>query len=218
MKIVDEFPALKLLNTNGIPVVSAGLARSRKEALDLAAKAGYPVVLKISSEKAAHKTEIGGVILDIKNEEECAAAWDTIIEKALKAGLTFPDTLRGISVQPMVKKEAEFIIGGMRDPAFGPVVMFGLGGIYTELYKDVSFRLAPINRREALSMIIDTKAGKILEGFRTGVKIDPADLVTALVKTAELLAREEEIKEIDINPFVVTREGGMALDGLITYF
>lgn len=218
MKIVDEYPSLEFLKERGIPVVPAEIARTEAEALTLSSQAGYPVVFKISSEKVAHKTELGGVILNIKTPTEALSAWNTLMERAHKAGLSIPETLRGIAVQPMVKQESEFIIGATRDTAFGPIVMFGLGGIYTELYKDVAFRLAPVTPRQALGMIMETKAGKILEGFRTGRRTDPADLVNTLVKVSEIMAEKGEIKEIDINPFVLTQDRGIALDCLITYF
>jgi len=223
MKNLDEFPALALLGEIGIPTVRYELAVSEDEAVAAAARIGYPVAIKISAEKILHKTELGGVALGIANDAEARAAYRRLVAKAATAGVV-PGPgggLRGVLVQEMVSGGSEFIIGGFRDPGFGPAIMFGLGGIYTELFKDTSFRLAPVDQAEAERMILETKAKALVAGFRGAAALDLAALSGALARLSRRMAASDEILEFDINPFVAlpAKDGKpartIALDALI---
>ena len=202
MRNLDEFPALALLGEIGIPTVRYELAVSENEAVAAAARIGYPVAIKISAEKILHKTELGGVALGIANEAEVRAAYKRLVAKAATAGVLPGGGLRGVLVQEMVSGGSEFIIGGFRDPGFGPAIMFGLGGIYTELFKDASFRLAPIDEAEAGRMILETKAKALVAGFRGAASLDLAALSGALARLSQRMAASDDILEFDINPFV----------------
>ena len=202
MRNLDEFPALALLADIGIPTVKHALAVSEDEAVAAAARIGYPVAIKISAEKILHKTELGGVALGIAGEEAVRAAYRRLVAKAEAAGVAPADGLRGVLVQEMVGGGSEFIIGGFRDQGFGPAIMFGLGGIYTELFKDASFRLAPVDAAEAERMILETKAKALVAGFRGASPLDIAALSGAIARLSERMAASDDILEFDINPFV----------------
>ena len=216
MKILDEYPAAQMLMDAGIPFAAMELASTPYEAIAASGRIGYPVVMKLSSAELTHKTEYGGVKVGISDDADCKTAWDELMTGAGKAGLDFPGSLRGILVQKMSSGGTEFIIGGKRDPAFGPVVMFGLGGIYTELFGEVSFRLAPFELQEAEKMVRRTKAAALLEGFRGEQPLAGDVLYRALVSVSQCMAENPDIEELDINPFVLDRDGGVALDALIT--
>jgi len=214
MKNLDEFPALKFLGDYGIPTVAHRLVATESEACAAAAELGYPVVLKISSEKALHKTELGGVRLNLKSEDEVVESYRFLMERAAKAGISVDTGLRGVLVQEMVSGGFEFILGGFRDQGFGPVIMFGLGGIYTELFKDAVFRLAPFDAGEAGRMVRETKAGALIDGFRGALPRDFDSLCATIARLSTMMCESEEILEFDINPFIVTSERSLALDAL----
>lgn len=217
MRTLDEYPALGLLESRGIPVAARGLAVSEDEAAEAASRLGFPVVLKISAPDALHKTEIGGVIVGLRDEAEVRAAYRTLRERAAAAGLKPDDGLRGILVQEMVRGGFEFILGGYRDPGFGAVIMFGLGGIFTELMKDAAFRLAPIDEAEAKRMVLETRASGLANGFRGAAPLDLGPLCKTLSDLSRLMAESEDILEFDVNPFVVTSGRSFAVDALFTY-
>jgi hypothetical protein len=154
------------------------------------------------------------VIVQIEDRAGIEESWDVLMKRAEKAGLRDVD-VRGVLVQKMVRADAEFIIGGYRDPSFGATVMFGVGGVMTELYKDVAFRLAPIDIREAERLIDDTNAPRILEGYRSKKRLSRENLVKTLVQVSHILSEDESVAELDINPFVVVDRDGYALDALI---
>ena len=153
--ILTEFESKKILKQAGIPVVETKLAKTQKEAVSLSQKIGFPVVLKIVSPDVIHKSDSGGVKLSLNNVTEVKKAYDEILKKVKKQ---YPDAvIHGVSLQKMVRPGAEVIIGTSKDPQFGPVIMFGLGGIFVELLKDVSFRVIPAEQRDAPEMIKEIK-------------------------------------------------------------
>ncbi len=215
MRLLDELEAFALLAAEGFPVVRHELAASLPQALAAARRIGWPVALKLSSERLAHKTEAGGVRLGLRGEAELEEAWAALSAAAAARGLRPGDGLRGLLVEEMVRGGAEFIIGGLRDAAFGPTVMFGLGGVLTELVGDASFRLAPVDAAEARRMIGETRAPRLLAGFRRAPPLPAQPLVEAIVKVSEILAADGRIEELDVNPFLLTPEAGRAADALV---
>ena len=216
MKILDEYPAARLLMEAGIPFAEMELASTPDEAIAAAGRIGYPVVMKLSSSELTHKTEYGGVKVGITDDNACVKAWKELTAGAEKAGLTFPGSLRGILVQKMASGGTELIIGGRRDEAFGPVVMFGLGGIYTELFRETSFRLAPFNVQEAEKMVRNTRVAALVDGFRGSGPLAGSVLYETLAGVSRLLDERDDILELDVNPFLLGEEKGIALDALIT--
>lgn len=195
----DLLGGLGLLASYGIPVVRSEFAKTREEAIVASRSIGYPVAMKISSLKISHKTEVEGVRIDIENDSEAGGYFDMIKGK-------LGGDLDGVIVQPMAPGR-EIIVGVKRDESFGPMLMFGLGGVYTEVIKDVAFRFAPIDRDEALEMMMETRAFKTLTGYREFPKLDIAAVADVLVNLSRLVTEHPEIKELDINPLMVMREG-----------
>ncbi|MFA6896757.1 MAG: acetate--CoA ligase family protein [Patescibacteria group bacterium] len=195
----DFIEALQLLQDHGISVAKSKVAYSGDEAVRIAKEIGYPVAMKIFSKKISHKTEVEGVKIDIKNDLEVCEYFDRIKSK-------LGDELDGMILQPMVAGR-EIILGVTKEGNFGHMLMFGLGGVYTEVVKDVAFRFAPIDRDEALEMIRETKSFKTLTGYREFPKMDIEALADALVGLSSLVVHHPEIKEMDINPLIVQKEG-----------
>lgn len=191
-----------LLKKYGIPVAKNAFAKNPTEAAAAAKKIGYPVALKLSSEKALHKTEKGAVALGIQNEGALLS----------EAGRLFSIDPEGqVLVQEMLKPRAEFIVGGKTDPQFGQIVLFGLGGIFVEVLKDKSIRICPIEEEEALIMIRELRTYPILAGARGGVAADEAKLA-GIIAGASRLMEKEKLSELYINPLVWTKEGFIAAD------
>ena len=213
---VSEYEAKRVLAAAGIPVVEERLAQSAEEAVSAASELGYPVVLKIASPDIQHKSEIGGVALNLESAEAVEEAYGTLLERARQHQ---PEArMDGILVAPMVKGGVETILGVNRDPVFGPVVLFGLGGIFVEVMKDVTFRLAPFSVEEAHAMIREVKGFPLLEGVRGQPPADIEALARALAQLSVFAAaHEEELETLDLNPFIVLPEGqgALAVDALI---
>lgn len=207
-KALSEFDSKELIRLSGVATVREKLARSREEALQFASELGYPVVLKGCSDRLLHKTEKGMVKLNLKNADEVAAAYDDIISRD-DIGLD------GVLVQEMIRGDREFVMGLMRDPQFGPCVMFGLGGIFTEVLKDTSFRIAPLTAIDAGEMLDEIRAKDILDEFRGSPAVDRDALVKALVGLGNLAVTNPEIAEIDINPVIVHGNRPIAVDALV---
>jgi acyl-CoA synthetase (NDP forming) len=214
MASIGEGEAKRILKSAGIPVVKSVLARSPDEAVRAAKQLGYPVVLKVSSPDIAHKSEMGGVMLDLKDADAVKKAFAELNVRAAKYR---PDTqLDGILVSPIITGGVECILGVNRDPVFGPVVAFGLGGIFVEIIQDSALRLAPFAHDEAKQMIRAIKGFPLLDGARGRPKLDQNALADALVRLSVFAnANAEHIESIDINPFMVLPKGGMAVDALI---
>ncbi|ABL87663.1 acetyl-CoA synthetase (ADP-forming) beta subunit [Pyrobaculum islandicum DSM 4184] len=199
-----EDEALALLKAYGIPTPDFALARDEEEAVKLAEQIGYPVAVKIVSPQIVHKTDVGGVILGVSNEREVREACVQIKEIIKKVPYA---ELEGVLIQKMVPKGVELIIGTVYDEIFGHVILFGLGGIYTEVYKDVSMRIVPITEEDAWEMIREVKAYRILTGYRGMPPRDVAAVVDILVKFSRLVQENPEIREADLNPVIALEEG-----------
>ncbi|HZK17794.1 MAG TPA: acetate--CoA ligase family protein [Clostridia bacterium] len=202
---------LDLLKAYGIPAIESVNAANKEEALEVAGKIGYPVVIKIRSPQISHKSDVGGVHVNIKDEDELRVAYDQMMAKVAEA---VPGAvIEGVLVQPFRTEGVEVIVGGKRDPEFGPVIIFGSGGIYTELFKDVTFRIEPIDHKTAGAMIKETKAYRLLTGFRGAEPCDVETLVDCIVRLGRLMTDCDDIQEIDINPLLVSPGGVVAVDG-----
>ena len=207
--VLTEVEAKELAKKYGIPVPRGGLAKNVDEALKIAEEIGYPVVLKIVSPDILHKTDVGGVKVGISSPEELKKAFEEIMENVKK---NKPDAkIVGILVEEMIPGGYEVIIGGKYDETFKHVIMFGgVGGIFVELFKDVSFRLAPIDEKEAERMMKETIGYKVLKGFR-GIKGDIEALKKMIANVSEMLVKED-ILELDLNPVKVFPDRVVALD------
>jgi len=200
-----ESEAYEVLRAYRFPVVRSRLARSKEEAKAAARRIGFPVVLKIASPDIIHKVDYGGVRLDLKTEDEVESAYREILDNIRRRQ---PEArISGLMVEEMARPGKEVILGMNRDAQFGPILMFGLGGIYVEALEDVSFRLAPIREYSALAMIKKTKAHKILDGFRGGPVYDIQAIAECLLRLSQLVVDFEEIRELDINPLLVYEKG-----------
>jgi acyl-CoA synthetase (NDP forming) len=208
-----EHEAKKLFALYDMPVTQIHVAESEDDAVDAAEKIGYPIVLKIVSPQILHKSDAGGVIVGVEDERGIRDGYNKIIEnaKAYKADAE----ITGILVQEMAPKGTEIIVGSTTDPTFGPTLMFGLGGIFVEILKDVSFRVAPITERDAAEMIEEIKAVKILEGARGMPPCHKPTLADILYKTSEMLMDCPEIKELDMNPILAYPDGARIVDARI---
>ncbi|MCH8091454.1 MAG: acetate--CoA ligase family protein [Proteobacteria bacterium] len=202
--------AKKVCDAYAIPVPKEGLATSADEAVKLAGEIGYPAVLKIVSEDILHKTEAGGVLTGLGDAEAVAKGYDTIIANAKdhKAGAD----IAGVQVQEMLPPAQEVIVGAVTDPSFGKVVAFGLGGVLVEVLKDVTFRLAPTDRTNAISMIEGIRAAEILRGVRGAKPVDREALVSIIISVSQLVDDFPEISEIDLNPVFARADGATAVD------
>ena len=194
----------------GIATPKEGVAKTAAEVAKMATAMGFPVVLKIVSPEILHKTEAGGVLVGIKSAEEAEKGFATIMANAAKYNAKA--TLQGIQVQQMLAGGQEVIIGAVTDPAFGKLVAFGLGGILVEVLKDITFRLAPATRDDALSMLDGIAAGEILKGVRGSDPVDRTALATMIVNVSQLIADFPEISEMDLNPVFATKSGAIAAD------
>ena len=210
--VLGEAESRPLLQAYGIPLVPAEMAGTPEKAVEAASRLGFPVVMKIVSPQLLHKSDAGGIRLNLKNEEEVFIAYSEMIQTIHNAR---PDAqIDGVMVEKMAPKGQEVIIGMRRDPGFGPLMMFGLGGIYVELFKDVAFRVAPLTRREAREMIDQTRAGRLLTGFRGSAPADVDAVVDVLLRLSQISLDFPQIDEIEINPLLVYEKGrgAVALD------
>jgi acetyltransferase len=201
---------MEIFKAYGIPVVKTIWAKNADEAARAAAKIGYPVVMKIVSQKISHKTDVGGVRLNIKNELRLREEYKEIVSSLRRQGSK-------VVIQPMLKKGWELILGAKQDPNFGPVVLAGLGGIFVEIFKDTSIRVAPIGKDDPGKMLAELKGYAILQGARGDKPYDIKAAENAISKLVRLISDFPEIKEIDINPFYILHKGGggFALDARI---
>jgi len=211
--ILTEFESKKILKQAGIPVVETKLAKTQKEAVSLSQKMSFPVALKIVSPDVIHKSDSGGVKLSLNSVTEVKKAYDEILKKVKKQ---YPDAvIHGVSVQKMVQPGTEVIVGTSKDPQFGPVIMFGLGGIFVELLKDVSFRVIPVEQRDAQEMIKEIKGYPLLQGFRGKEPASLSALVEIILKISKLMEENPQIKELELNPIFAYRNKAVAVDARI---
>jgi len=212
-KYLNEIESKQLLKEAGVPTTDTRLATSRAEAVALAREIGFPIVLKIISPDIVHKSDIGGVKVGLADSAAVGTAYDEILAAAR---VKQPGSrIDGVSVQNMARPGVEVIIGMSKDPQFGPVLMFGMGGILVELLKDVSFRIVPITQRDAGKMIKEIRSFPLLEGYRGSEPADIRALEDILLKISALVAKNPEIKEMDINPVFARRDDAIAVDARI---
>jgi len=205
---LSEYESKQILASYGIPVTPEELITKPEDLSEAIYKIGYPLVMKGCAAEIAHKTEKGLIRVDVRNEEEALTAYKEIT--AAMDGIE-----KAVLVQQMIKGQRELVVGLTRDPQFGPCVMFGLGGIFTEILEDTSFRVAPIETRDALEMIQEIKARKILEAIRGMEPVDKDMLADILIAIGRLGIENEAVKEIDINPLIISRGQPVAVDALV---
>jgi acetyltransferase len=209
---IGDAEARAILTAYGLQIPPSDLAETPDKAAEIAGRMGYPVVLKIASPDILHKTDVGGVKVGLDNAGDVRDAFDLITYRAQRY---LPEArLRGCLVQKMVPPGLEVLIGMNRDPQFGPLLTFGLGGIYVETLKDVAFRIAPIARPEAEEMLAEIRARALLDGVRGKPPVDKAALVDAMLRVSQMVIDFPEITELDINPYTVYEagRGGVAID------
>ena len=211
--VLSEVEAKALLASAGIPVVEAKLATTADEAASVANELGYPVALKIVSQQITHKSDVGGVVLNIEDADAVRAAFAEISKAGKKADAKAQ--IDGVSVQRMAEPGVEVITGMTMDPQFGPVLMFGLGGVLVEVLKDVAFRIVPITRRDASQMIREIQGFPILEGHRGAEPSDIGALEALLVQLSEFIEAHPDIVELDLNPVFAYPKGAVAVDARI---
>src|SRR5208283_3056163 len=212
-KALLEPEAKQICMEYGIPVTKFKVASNETQAAAYAAEIGYPVVLKIVSPDVIHKSDAGGVIVDLKNASDVGNAYRKILENVKKYDANAK--IVGILVQEMAPASTETIVGAIKDPQFGQTIMFGLGGIFVELLKDVNFRIAPITADDAKEMITQLKAYPLLKGFRNTPPADIDALIAILVSVSRLVTENPEIKELDLNPVLAYQTGAKTVDARI---
>ncbi|HYB19855.1 MAG TPA: acetate--CoA ligase family protein [Thermodesulfobacteriota bacterium] len=208
-KTLSEYDSKRLLGSYGFPIVREKLVNSRAGATKAAKEIGLPVVLKACSPEVAHKTEKKLIEIDLRSIKEVERAYEAIVERAEKTNLD------GLLVQEMIKGSRELVIGMIRDAQFGPCVMFGLGGIFTEVLKDVSFRIAPLEKRDALEMAQEIKGAPILGAFRGMNPVDMDLLASMLINAGKLGLDLEAVKEVDANPLIISGNKPVVVDALV---
>jgi len=212
-KALLETEAKTICTEYGIPVTKFNLAKNEKEASTQADQIGYPIVLKIVSPDIIHKTEAGGVMVNLKNAADVASGYKKIIENVTKYKMDAK--IVGILVQEMAPQSTEVIVGAIKDPQFGQTVMFGVGGIFVELLKDVNFRVAPLAAEDAKEMITQLKAFPLLNGYRNSPPADIEALASILCSVSRLVMDNPEIKELDLNPIMAYPKGAKTVDARI---
>jgi len=212
-KFLLETEAKNVCTEYGIPVTKFSVAKNAEEAVKSAEKIGYPVVMKIVSPDVIHKFDVGGVLINLKTAREVESAFKKILENVKKHN---PNAkIIGITVQEMAPASTEVIVGAIKDPQFGQTLMFGLGGIFVEILKDVTFRIAPITEQEAREMIIEVKAYPLLQGYRGQPPADIDAIAKILLATSRLIMDYPQIKELDLNPVIVYEKGAKTVDARI---
>ena len=204
-RVIGEYESRLLLDAYNIPNVPGGLARTAEEAEGIADLIGYPVVLKIVAEGLIHKSDAGGIVLNLQNAQELRVAYSELIDRINKNEPSAQ--IIGAMVEKMAAKGVEVIVGMRRDVTFGPLMMFGMGGTMVELIKDIQFRAAPLSQDDIKSMVAETMAGKLLNGFRGAPTGDFHSLYKVIAQLSHLAMAHPEIQEIEINPLIVYPEG-----------
>jgi acyl-CoA synthetase (NDP forming) len=211
--VLTEVESKQLVSEAGIPVVETKLAQTKAEAISISKKMRFPVVLKIMSPDIIHKSDIGGVKLGLANATQVGKAYTEIMAAAKKANKKAD--IHGISVQKMARPGVEVIMGMSKDAQFGPVLMFGLGGVFVEVLKDVAFRIVPLNRRDASQMIREIKGYPLLEGYRGQEPANITALEDLLLKLSDFVDKNPKIKEMDLNPIFAYKDGALAVDARV---
>jgi acyl-CoA synthetase (NDP forming) len=209
--LIDE--AYRICNLHHIPTPKFRVVIHLQEAVDEAKEIGYPVALKILSPQIIHKSDVGGVILNVEDENELRTEYEKLIAEVNRREPSAKIT--GVLVEKMMAPSTEVIVGGIRDSQFGPAVMFGMGGMFTEVYDDVAFRVAPIDRIDALNLIHGLKGSKVLEGIRGKPPADIDSVVNVLTNVSDLMMEHDAINQLDLNPVIVYPDGLCAVDSRI---
>ena len=202
--------AQQLCDAYGIPTPKQGLAKTSAEAAKIAARLGFPVVLKIVSDDILHKTEAGGVIVGLENGVDVRRGFDRLVKNA--KGYKKNASILGVQVQQMLKGGQEVMVGAVTDPSFGKMIAFGLGGILVEVMKDITFRMTPVGKKDALSMLDSVGAAEVLRGVRGAKGVNRAALADIITKVSKLVKDFPEIQEVDLNPIFATEKGARAVD------
>jgi acyl-CoA synthetase (NDP forming) len=207
---LTEVESKELLAVRGIPVLSCRVARDEEETVRMAHECGFPIVLKVNSPYIIHKSEHKGVFLNLGGEQSVREAF-----RSIRRNCAAVDPEASVTVQPMIKKGVEVLIGVIADRQFGPVVAFGLGGVFTEVLKDVVFRMAPVSTEEAEKMVYQIRGNRLLRGYRGYPAVDTLSLQKIITGISQLAVEVEDIEEMDLNPVVVFPRGAMVLDARI---
>ncbi|MHC4181921.1 MAG: acetate--CoA ligase family protein [Planctomycetota bacterium] len=212
-KIALPDESLEIVKLFGIDVPDCALVKTAREAIEASRTIGFPVVLKIVSSDVLHKSDVGGIVVGVESKEEVEKSYNGIMDNLAK---NIPDAcIKGILVQKQARQATEVIIGGIRDEQFGPAVMFGLGGVFVELFKDVAFRIAPVTETEALEMMKEIKGYPILSGYRGMKKLNISRIAKTIVTISELISNVGQIKEVELNPLLVYEKSVVAVDARI---
>ncbi|MBD3397884.1 acetyl-CoA synthetase [Candidatus Micrarchaeota archaeon] len=193
-------PEFEMLGKYKIKPLPYGIAKTEEDALEIAKKIGYPVALKIVSPEITHKTDVGGVKVRIKDEKRLKHAYEDIMEGAKKHKIT------GVLVQKMARRGVELIIGGKKDPQFGHLVILGMGGVYVEIFRDVTARICPINKQDVKDMINELESHPLITGIRGMKPIKLGALYSLMVKTSKMIVNED-MEELDLNPVIFDEKG-----------
>jgi acyl-CoA synthetase (NDP forming) len=211
--LLSEVESKQLLEEAGIPVVTTRLATSREEAVRIAEEIGLPAVLKVLSPDVTHKSDVGGVKVGLETADQVRSAYDSIMSSTSAAAPTA--SIEGVSVQSMAEPGVEVIVGATRDPQFGHVVMFGLGGVLVEMLRDVSMRLVPVEQRDARAMIREIKGLPLLQGYRQYPPCDLDSLEEVILGLSRFLEEHPEVRELDLNPVLCYPKGLVAVDARV---
>ena len=207
---LNELEALELCSAYSIPVARTRLSTRVEDAVEYAEAIGYPVVLKVVAPEIVHKSDVGGVVTGIYSPDGVRRAYDDIIGK-----LSSRASIKGVLVQEMIPTGTEVIVGLVIDPQFGPVLMFGLGGIFVEVMEDISFRIIPIDTSDAYEMITEIKGHSLLEGARGRRAVDMKSIVDVLLKVSRLASDNLLVGELDLNPVIVSESGSKVADARV---
>jgi acetate---CoA ligase (ADP-forming) subunit beta len=210
--LLTEVESKDALAEAGIAVTRAELANDARDAVAIANRLGYPVVLKVVSDTVAHKSDVGGVVLNVGDAAAVEAAYVSLVANVRAA---VADGVTGVSVQPMARPGTEIIVGVSRDPQFGPALMFGLGGVMVEVLGDVSFRIVPLSLRDAREMLHEIRGFRVLEGYRGHPPADLRALESLLLQVSRFIEENPSIQELDLNPVFAYAEGAVAVDARI---
>jgi len=208
--VLMEPEAKRLCSEYGIPVPEFRIARDVEEAVGHAEEIGYPVVVKVVSPQVVHKTDVGGVVLNVSDAEQVRNAYNRVVENTLRK---LPSAeIVGVLVEEQAKEGVEAIVGAFKDEQFGQTVMFGLGGVFVEVLDDVSFRVAPVSEEDAEEMVREIRGYRILEGYRGRPPADLEAVKSIIVNVSRMVMELQEIREVDLNPIYVYNRGAVAVD------